>query len=73
MNKVDLKKKQHQEQQLDRIESMLKGVLHQVQTYVTAYSPSDVAALWAAYRALQAVTLLSDQELEQLKLAEVTA
>lgn len=66
MSAVELKKKQNQEKQLDRIESMLKDVLHQVEYSITSYRRSDVEALRAAYRALNAVTLLTDNELEQV-------
>ena len=66
MSAVELKKKQNQEKQLDRIESMLKDVLRQVEYSITSYRRSDVEALRAAYRALNAVTLLTDNELEQV-------
>jgi ribosomal protein S20 len=66
MAAVNLATKQKQERKLDEIESMLKTLIHQVEYSITSYSRKDVEALKAAYRAVNAVTLLSDAELEQV-------
>jgi hypothetical protein len=66
MAAVDLKTKQKQEQKLDEIEAMLITLIHQVDYSVTSYRRTDVEALKAAYRAVNAVTLLTDTELEQV-------
>lgn len=66
MAAVDLKTKQKQEQKLDEIETMLKTLIRQVEYSVTSYRRTDVEALRAAYRAVNAVTLLTDSELEQV-------
>jgi hypothetical protein len=66
MAAVDLKTKQKQEQKLDEIEAMLITLIHQVDYSITSYRRTDVEALKAAYRAVNAVTLLTDTELEQV-------
>lgn len=66
MAAVNLKTKQKQEQKLDEIETMLKTLIRQVEYSVTSYRRTDVEALRAAYRAVNAVTLLTDTELEQV-------
>ena len=66
MSAVNLKTKQTQEQKLDEIETMLKTLIRQVEYSVTSYRRTDVEALRAAYRAVNAVTLLTDSELEQV-------
>jgi hypothetical protein len=66
MAAVDLKTKQKQEQKLDEIEAMLITLIHQVDYSVTSYRRTDVEALKAAYRAVNAVTLLTDTELERV-------
>jgi uncharacterized membrane protein affecting hemolysin expression len=65
MASVTLIEKQKQERKLDEIEAMLKTLIRQVEYSVTSYRRTDVEALKAAYRALNAVTLLTDSELEK--------
>jgi hypothetical protein len=67
MASVALSEKQKQERKLDEIEAMLKTLIRQVEYSVTSYRQSDVEALRGAYRALNAVTLLSDAELASMK------
>lgn len=67
MAAVALSTKQKQEKKLDEIESMLKQLIHQVKYSITAYRRTDVEALRAAYRAVNAVTLLTDKELDETK------
>ena len=67
MAAVALSTKQKQEKKLDEIESMLKQLIHQVEYSITAYRRTDVEALSAAYRAVNAVTLLTDKELDETK------
>ena len=67
MAAVALHTKQKQEKKLDEIESMLKQLIHQVEYSITAYQRTDVEALRAAYRAVNAVTLLTDKELDETK------
>lgn len=67
MAAVALSTKQKQEKKLDEIESMLKQLIHQVEYSITAYRRTDVEALRAAYRAVNAVTLLTDKELDETK------
>ena len=66
MSAVNLKTKQKQEQKLDEIETMLKTLIRQIDYSVTSYRRTDVEALRAAYRAVNAVTLLTDSELERV-------
>jgi hypothetical protein len=66
MASVTIQEKQKQERKLDEIEAMLKTLIHQVEYSATSYRRTDREALKAAYRALNAVTLLTDSELEQV-------
>lgn len=65
MASVTISEKQKQERKLDEIESMLKTLIRQVEYSVTSYRRTDVEALRSAYRAVNAVTLLTDSELEK--------
>jgi hypothetical protein len=67
MSQVKLNKKVNQEKQLDFLQSRLSDLLHQVETNISSYQKSDVRALRSAYIALDAVTLLTEKELDERK------
>lgn len=64
MTAVSIAKKVNQEKQLDQIQELLRDLLHQVDNHATSYSNYDRRALRKAYIALDAVTLVSDKELD---------
>jgi hypothetical protein len=66
MTATTISTKRKQEKKLDEIESMLKTLMNQIEYSITSYRRKDVEALRAAYRALNAVTLLTDNELEEV-------
>jgi ribosomal protein S20 len=66
MTATAISTKRKQEKKLDEIESMLKTLMNQIEYSITSYRRKDVEALRAAYRALNEVTLLTDNELEEV-------
>ena len=65
MTAVSIAKKVNQEKQLDKIQEMLRELLHQVDNNASSYNQRDRMALRKAYIALDAVTLVSDKELDE--------
>lgn len=65
MSAISIEKKVRQEKQLDAMQKMLQELYLQVRTHATSYSVKDREALHKAIIALDAVTLVSEQELNE--------